>query len=214
MQDEELWQLYTTSLGNPNQKVSDKQKVYYLDAIRNLVGGKREDVIKYMEHVKSVTREDAPRIGVGGLSPWSLIHSNSKWPLLQTQCPKVGLACHAVIFDNIKVFFHPVTFGPKAPRVDAWAFYIARPGASESQCIKWASEGIKILACGADGIWSECLALVVAPGARVRFKYRYDHEDCLHEIQFPGPFDAKVATTIIPSPCPKAKSTLLIRPAT
>src|SRR5215471_18284554 len=81
-------------------------------------------------------------------------YSISKWPLLQFQCPKPGVPCQWTQFDNIKVFYHPVSYAPKHPDlVQAWAFYIARPGASESQCIKWAQEGINITTRAPNGKW-------------------------------------------------------------
>jgi hypothetical protein len=91
-----------------------------------------------------------------------------------------------------------VSFAPSVPSaVHAWAFYIARPGASESQCINWEQEGIKIQALGSSGCWGKCTGLVVAPGARVRIAYPHGKEERIHEIQFPTPEERTVPTTVL-----------------
>jgi hypothetical protein len=126
--------------------------------------------------------------------------SNAKQPLLQFQCPQAGLQCRWAQFDNIKVFYHPVSLAPQVVpgAVHAWAFYIARPGKSESECIKWYQEGIKISSVGPDGRWGECRALVVPPGARVRIAYPYGQHSRTHEIQFPSPgIETTVPTTVL-----------------
>jgi hypothetical protein len=82
--------------------------------------------------------------------------------------------------------------------VHAWAFYIARPGKSESECIKWRQEGIKISSAGPNGEWGECRALVVPLGARVRIAYPYRGRERTHEIQFPAPgIETTVPTTVL-----------------
>ena len=65
---------------------------------------------------------------------------------------------------------------------DGWGFYIARPGASASECIDWIAEGIRIVLCGLDNTWSECTLLSVPPQARVRISYTFQHERCIREI--------------------------------
>lgn len=75
-----------------------------------------------------------------------------------------------------------------------WNFYIARPGASASECIDWVKEGIKIAVRGPAGQWGECTGLVVTPGTRVRIYYPFRHERRTQEIIFPIISDPSIPT--------------------
>ena len=69
---------------------------------------------------------------------------------------------------------------------DTWNFYIARSGASPSESIDWATEGIDIVAYGLDGRWDEYGMLSVAPGTQVRISYTFRHQRRTREIVFPS----------------------------
>ena len=78
-----------------------------------------------------------------------------------------------VEFDCIKVFYHP-TWPDDVRNVGVtWNFYIARSGATASQCIDWYAEDIRVFACGLDGQWDDCPVLTVTPGTRVRITYPF-----------------------------------------
>ena len=111
--------------------------------------------------------------------------SNHPW-LLQFQCPKRNIQCKSVEFDNIKIFYYPTWPDHLPPVGDTWNFYIARSGASPSESIDWATEGIDIVAYGLDGRWDEYRTLSVTPGTRVRISYTFRHQRRTREIVFPS----------------------------
>jgi hypothetical protein len=73
MEDVQLWQLYTSTMGIPKKNLSDEEKVKLLGSLLSSVGGNREDAILYLECIKATWRPDGPRIGVCGFEPSELI---------------------------------------------------------------------------------------------------------------------------------------------
>jgi len=166
MDDTALWQMYASAMRySPDHVTPEVEKQTLLQMLLSASGG-REGAIQYLEYVKQTLHPDAVQIGF--------------------QCPKRDIQCKSVEFDNIKVFYHPTWPDHLPPVGDTWNFYIARPGASPSECIDWATEGIDIVAYGLDGRWGECRMLSVTPGTRVRISYTFRHQRRTREIVFPS----------------------------
>jgi len=147
----------------PGHIVPEEEKNMYL---QSLLSKGRARAIKYLEHVKQTLASDPVQIGF--------------------RCPKENIVCKTVEFDNIKIFYH-LTRPNLRLEANAWSFYLARPGASASECIDWAAEGIHIERfdhrfCG----WMTCPVLVALPGSRVRILYTFQSERRIRELIFAG----------------------------
>jgi len=179
--DEALWNMYTSVMRlPPNRIVPEEEKNETLQMLLSMSGG-RAGAIDCLEYVKQIRASDPVQIGV---RRQTLLVSDSNPPRSSPkfQCPNV---CKTVEFDNIKVFYHLAR--PNVPlEANDWLFYLARPGASASECINWATEGIDVKLCGRDGEWSACPGLVVAPGARVHIFHTSQNERRIREIVFAG----------------------------
>ena len=180
--DATLWNLYADAMFIPPDRIMPEvEKQMCLQMILSMPGG-RAGAIEYLEYViRTLHNPDIPQIGVRCLSTILHLILTTIWSS-QFQCPKEGILCKTIEFDNIKVFYHP-TYPDH--RVPSWNLYIARPGASANECIHWAAEGIDIVAYGPGGKWGECGMLVFPPGARVRISYTFRHERHTQEIVLP-----------------------------
>src|SRR5215469_14192116 len=114
MQDKELWKLYTVSMGKPSQKVSEKDKEKILAAVLRAAGGESvRQPLNTCGVSKMLSVVMLP--GLGWVAPALATYSICKQPLPQGQCPKEGVPCSVAEFDNLKVFYRPVTFTPNGP---------------------------------------------------------------------------------------------------
>jgi len=143
----------------PDHIVPEEEKNAYLHI---LLAMGRARAIEYLENVK--------------LNPLPL----------NFLCPKENIVCKTVEFDNIKIFYHLMRPNLRL-EVNFWSFYLARPGASASECIDWAAEGIHIERYDnkLHG-WMTCPEAVATPGGRVRILYTFQSERRVREIIFAG----------------------------
>jgi len=133
------------------------------------VYGGLDGVIKYMDNCRDAY-ENAPRIGF--------------------QCPREGVECKSVTFDNITVFYHPTFLEEAQPKEPSWNFYIAPAGGEPQSCINWRKAGIQITGCTLVGDRVDYSLLVAQPGAEVRIEYGLGDD-------FAGP-DRRVRDLVFP----------------
>ena len=92
----------------------------------------------------------------------------------------------SAVFDNLKVFYHPVETPYPVRYPDAWRFYIAPRDGQQKDCYDWRRENFDIRVCGVGDLWGDIRSLVVCSGDRVRISYRRDGERRTQELIFPS----------------------------